>query len=90
MRAGVRMKGQTAEMDGSPVHPQNGAIGAAGGMKENEMTTVTSKDKDAETTELSRDQLDQVAGGIYFEVPKLQPGTPLGQRFASPVIPYFG
>ena len=54
------------------------------------MTTVTSKDKDAETTELSRDQLDQVAGGIYFEVPKLQAGTPLGQRFAPPAIPYFG
>jgi hypothetical protein len=34
------------------------------------MKTETSKD--AETTELSRDQLDLVAGGIHFYVPKLQ------------------
>ncbi len=54
------------------------------------MNTVTSEDKDAETTELSWSQLEQVAGGIYFEVPKLQAGTPLGQRFAPPAIPYFG
>jgi hypothetical protein len=33
--------------------------------------------KEVEMTELSRDQLDLVAGGIYFYVPKLQTGTPV-------------
>jgi hypothetical protein len=48
------------------------------------MTTVASKDKDAEATELSQDQLDLVAGGIYFEVPKLQAGTPARSALRSP------
>jgi hypothetical protein len=43
---------------------------ASGGIKENAMTTDTAKT--VETTELSQDQLDLVAGGIYFEGPKLQ------------------
>jgi len=37
------------------------------------MTTDTVKT--VETTELSQDQLDLAAGGIYFYVPKLQTAT---------------